>query len=156
MQAWPIPSGELAARNLISDSDNERRIRIELTEVLRPASSNHGIIPVEEESFHRAIIETAQKDYYTVPNTNPIHVSAYFTNAKGKRRSKHELARALSKFRSSERPSRESGCVFQVQRNSGWFRFGCYCRRAKSWRLVEWRSRRCYAGRYSHPGRKLE
>ena len=34
---------------------------IELTEMLRPASSNHGIIPVEEESFHRAIIETAQK-----------------------------------------------------------------------------------------------
>lgn len=95
----PIPSGELAGEEPDFRFLTMRgALGIELTEMLRPASSNHGIIPVEEESFHRAIIETAQKDYYTVPNANPIHVSAYFTNAKGKRRSKHELARALSKF----------------------------------------------------------
>jgi len=82
----PIPSGELAGEEPDFRFLTMRgALGIELTEVLRPASSNHGIIPVEEESFHRAIIETAQKDYYTVPNTNPIHVSAYFTNAKGKR-----------------------------------------------------------------------
>jgi hypothetical protein len=95
----PIPSGELAGEEpdfrfqTISGA-----LGIELTELLRPASSNHGIIPVEEESFQRAIIETAQRDYYTVPNASPVHVSAYFTNANGKRRSKHELARTLSQF----------------------------------------------------------
>jgi len=95
----PIPSGELAGEEPDFRFQTMRgALGIELTEVLRPASSNHGIIPVEEESFHRAIIETAQKDYYTGPNANPVHVSAYFTNAKGKRRSKHELARALSRF----------------------------------------------------------
>lgn len=95
----PIPSGELAGEEPDFRFQTMRgALGIELTEVLRPASSNHGIIPVEEESFHREVIETAQKGYYTVPNANPVHVSAYFTSAKGKRRSKRELASALSKF----------------------------------------------------------
>ena len=59
---------------------------IELTEVLRPASSNHGISPVEEGSFHREIIQTAQKQYYKFPNAIPVRVSTYFTNARGNRR----------------------------------------------------------------------
>jgi len=37
---------------------------IELSEVLRPASSSHGILPVEQESFHKEIITKAQQDYY--------------------------------------------------------------------------------------------
>jgi len=95
----PIPSGELAGEEPdFRFQTTSGALGIELTEVLRPASSNHGIIPVEEESFHRAIIETAQRDYYTMPNANPVHVGVYFTNAKGKRRSKHELASTLSKF----------------------------------------------------------
>ncbi len=86
------------ARNLILDLPTSGALGIELTEILRPASSNHGISPVEEESFHREIIEAAQRDYYTTPNANPVHVNVYFTNARGKRQSKHELARTLSKF----------------------------------------------------------
>lgn len=95
----PIPSGELPSEEPdFRFQTTSGALGMELTEVLRPASTNHGISSVEEESFHREIIETAQRDYYTVPNANPIHVIAYFTNATGKRRRKHELARALSKF----------------------------------------------------------
>lgn len=95
----PIPFGELAGEEPdFRFQTITGALGIELTEVLRPASSNHGIIPVEEESFHRDIIEAAQRDYYMVPNANPVHVSVYFSNAKGKRRSKHDLACALSKF----------------------------------------------------------
>lgn len=71
---------------------------IELSEVLRPASSNSGILPVEEESFHREIIESARRDYYGAPDANPVHVSVYFTKTRGMHRSKHEMARALSEF----------------------------------------------------------
>ena len=99
MQASRYLPGRSPARNLISDFRRRaKRLGIELTEVLRPACSNHGISPVEEESFHREIIKTAQKQYYAVPNATPVRVSAYFTNARGNRRSKHELARALSEF----------------------------------------------------------
>jgi len=71
---------------------------IELTEVLRPASSNHGISPVEEESFHREIVKIAQAQYYKAPNAIPVRVNTYFTNARGDKRNKRDLARALSDF----------------------------------------------------------
>jgi hypothetical protein len=95
----PIPLEE------ISDEEPDFRFQrtgsalgIELTEVLRPASSNHGIRPVEEESFHQEIMEMAQKQYYTDANATPVHVSVYFTNARGNKSSKFDLARALSEF----------------------------------------------------------
>jgi hypothetical protein len=95
----PIPSGEIPGEEPdFGFQTTSGALGIELTEVLRPASSNHGISPVEEESFHREIIKTAQKHYCAVPNATPVHVSTYFTNARGNRRSKHELARALSEF----------------------------------------------------------
>jgi len=37
---------------------------IELSEVLRPASGNHGILPLEQESLHKEIMTKAQQDYY--------------------------------------------------------------------------------------------
>ena len=91
----PIPLEE------ISDEEPDFRFQrtgsalgIELTEVLRPASSNHGIRPVEEDSFHQEIMEMAQKQYYTDANATPVHVSVYFTNARGNKSSKFDLARA--------------------------------------------------------------
>ncbi len=95
----PIPLAE------ISDEEPDfrfqmtgRALGIELTEVLRPASSNHGIRPVEEESFHQEIIEMAHKQYYTDANAMPVHVRVYFTNARGNKNNKFDLARALSEF----------------------------------------------------------
>jgi hypothetical protein len=95
----PIPPGEIPSEEPdFRFQTTSGALGIELTEVLRPASSNDGISPVEEESFHREIVKMAQKQYYRVPNAAPVHVSTYFTNARGNRRSKHDLARALSKF----------------------------------------------------------
>jgi len=71
---------------------------IELSEVLRPASSNHGISPVEQESFHREIVKSAQARYYDAPNATPVRVGTYFTNTRGAKQDRHELARALSDF----------------------------------------------------------
>lgn len=95
----PIPPSEISSEEPdFTFQTTSGALGIELTEVLRPASSNHGISPVEEESFHREIIKTAQKQYYTDSHATPVRVSTYFTNARGNRRSKHELARALSEF----------------------------------------------------------
>jgi hypothetical protein len=95
----PIPPGEIPGEEPDFKFHTEAGgLGIELSEVLRPAGSNYGILPLKEESFHREIIETAQRHYYAVPNANPVHVSAYFTNTRGKKRSKHEMARALTEF----------------------------------------------------------
>ncbi len=59
---------------------------VEVTELLRPASSNDGIVPVEEESFHQQIVRTAQKEYYRAMDAKPARVVVYFANARGKKR----------------------------------------------------------------------
>jgi hypothetical protein len=95
----PIPPGEIPREEPDFSFHTETgALGIELSEVLRPASSNYGIVPVQEESFHREIIETAQRNYYSVPNVRPVHVNTYFTNTRGRKCSKHELAQALTEF----------------------------------------------------------
>lgn len=95
----PIPPGEIPGEEPDFRFHTETRaLGIELSEVLRPASSNYGLLPLEEESFYKEIIETAQRNYYAAPNANPVHVNAYFTNARGKKRCKREMARALTEF----------------------------------------------------------
>jgi hypothetical protein len=95
----PIPSGETPDEEPdFRFNDEIPALGIELSEVLRPASSNHGILPVEQESFHKEIIRTAQQDYYDASDAKPVHVSVYFTNTRGGKRDKRELALALTEF----------------------------------------------------------
>ena len=80
----PIPTGETPAEEPDFRFDNENPpLGIELSEVLRPASSNHGILPVEQESFHKDIITKAQHAYYDALDARPAHVSVFFTNPRG-------------------------------------------------------------------------
>jgi hypothetical protein len=67
---------------------------IEVSEVLRPPSTNHGISPIEAESFHQAIVLKAQENYRAT-NAAPTRVSVYFSRARGKRQDKHQLIDAL-------------------------------------------------------------
>ncbi len=93
----PIPSGETPDEEPdFRFSDEVPALGIELSEVLRPASSNHGILPVEQESFHEEIIMMAQQNYYDGSDAKPVHVSVYFTNTRGGKRNKGELALALT------------------------------------------------------------
>jgi hypothetical protein len=49
-----IPSGETFDEEPdFRFNDEIPALGIELSEVLRPASSNHGTLPVEQESFHK-------------------------------------------------------------------------------------------------------
>lgn len=95
----PIPNGETADEEPdFRFSEEIPALGIELSEVLRPASSNHGILPVEQESFHQAVIAKAQQDYYASSGAKPVHVNVYFTNTRGGKRDKKELALALTEF----------------------------------------------------------
>src|ERR1035438_5472630 len=91
----PIPSGEFAGeepdfRFLTPNC----ALGIEVSEVLRPASTNFGISPVEAESFHQAILLKAQQRYQAT-NAAPTRVSVYFSPARGKRQDKRQLIEAV-------------------------------------------------------------
>lgn len=91
----PIPTGELAGeepdfRFLTPDGP----LGIEVSEVLRPPSSNHGISPVEAEAFQQSILIKAQEQFRAA-NAAPTRVSVYFSQARGKRQDKRELIDAL-------------------------------------------------------------
>jgi hypothetical protein len=95
----PIPTGESPDEEPdFRFNDEVPALGIELSEVLRPASSNHGILPVEQETFHREIITKAQQNYYDAPDAKRVHVSVYLTNTRGEKRNKGELAVALTEF----------------------------------------------------------
>src|ERR1700736_1559200 len=88
----PIPTGETPDEEPdFRFNDQTPALGIELSEVLRPASSNHGIVPVEQESFHREIITKAQCAYYDSSDAKPAHVSVYFANTRGEKRDKREM-----------------------------------------------------------------
>jgi hypothetical protein len=91
----PIPTGETAGeepdfRFLTPNG----ALGIEVSEVLRPASTNDGISPVEAEAFHQAIMLKAQERYQAM-NAAPTRVSVYLSPARGKRQDKRQMIDAL-------------------------------------------------------------
>jgi hypothetical protein len=95
----PIPTSETPDEEPdFRFNDEIPPLGIELSEVLRPASSNYGILPVEQESFHQEIIKKAQRDYYDARDAKPAHVSVYFTNTRGEKGNKGAMALALTEF----------------------------------------------------------
>jgi hypothetical protein len=93
----PIPLGETPGE----EPDfrfNEGILGIEISELLKPASSNFGIVPAEAESYHQEIVQMAQKQYYGAADAIHITINLYFANARGKRRDKREMARMLAEF----------------------------------------------------------
>lgn len=93
----PIPSGETPGEEP-DFTFNESALGVEVSELLRPASSNHGIMPVAEESYHQDILQMAQAEYYADPNAKPAKIILYFANARGKKREKREMSRRLVEF----------------------------------------------------------
>lgn len=91
----PIPTGESAGEKPdFRCLTPKGALGIEVSEVLRPASTNFGISPVEAESFHQAIMLKAQEKYQ-VTNAAPTRVNVYFSPARGKRQDKRQMIDAL-------------------------------------------------------------
>jgi hypothetical protein len=95
----PIPNGEEPGEKPDFRFRTETGILgVEVSELLRPASSNVGIVPAAAESYHQEITEMAQEQYYGVADAKPAKVVLYFADARGKKRDKREMARALTEF----------------------------------------------------------
>jgi hypothetical protein len=91
----PIPSGELAGEEPdFRFRTSDAVLGIEVSEVLRPASTNEGILPVEAEAFHQSILLKAQETYRET-NAVPTLVSVYFSRARGRRQDKRQLIKSL-------------------------------------------------------------
>lgn len=95
----PIPIGEEPGEEPdFRFTENNPPLGVETSEVLRPASSNYGIVPVEEEAFHTEIIASAQRNYQADPHARIVHVNVYFTNTRGAKSDKGKMVDALTSF----------------------------------------------------------
>src|SRR5579859_2041030 len=93
----PIPFGEVPGE----EPDfrfNQGMFGVEIRELLKPASSNFGIVPAEAETYHQQIVRKAQEQYDAAADAIPVTINLYFANARGKRRDKWEMARTLAEF----------------------------------------------------------
>ena len=93
----PIPSGEIPGERP-DFRFNANTLGVEVRELLKPASSNFGIVPAEAEKYHQEIVPMAQQQYYASPDAIPVTINLYFANARGKRRDKREMASRLAEF----------------------------------------------------------
>jgi hypothetical protein len=91
----PIPAGEGEGEE--PDFRFQTQIGalgIEVSELVRPACTNRGPLPLEQENFRRRILENARKECLNrgVP---PVRVHLYFADTKGKKQDWRELTRSL-------------------------------------------------------------
>jgi hypothetical protein len=93
----PIPLGEIPGEKP-DFRFNLNTLGIEVSELLKPANSNFGIVPAEAETYHKEIVQLAQQQYYAAADATPVKVILYFANARGKKRDKREMARAFAEF----------------------------------------------------------
>jgi hypothetical protein len=95
----PIPTNEVPGEKPDFRLHTEAGVLgIEVSELVRPASSNYGVAPVEEESFHQEIVQMAQKEYYLAMDAKPARAVVYFANTSGRKRNKSDMALSLAEF----------------------------------------------------------
>lgn len=95
----PIPIGEIPGERPDYRFQTETgTLGIEVSELLRPASSNDGILPVAEEAYHMEIMAIGQRAYYALPDAQPVHVNVYFEKSRGTKRDKKQMAESLAAF----------------------------------------------------------
>ncbi len=91
----PIPEGEVAGEEPdFRFQTAADALGIEVSEIMRPASSNHGILPAEAEAFHQSIMQKAQQ-IFRKTSSGPTRVNVYFSNPRGKKQNKQQLINRL-------------------------------------------------------------
>lgn len=93
----PIPSAEVSGEEP-DFKFNQGMLGIEVSELLKPPSSNSGIMPAEEANYRQEVTRMAQEQYYAAADATPVKINLYFANARGKRRDKREMALTLAEF----------------------------------------------------------
>jgi hypothetical protein len=91
----PIPDGGVVGEEpdfrFHTDAGN---LGIEVSELLRPACTNHGILPLEQENFHQKILDAAREECEK-RGLPPLRVHVYFTNPRGEKQDWKNLTRSL-------------------------------------------------------------
>jgi len=90
----PIPESEVAGEEPDFRFAAPGALGIEVSEIMRPASSNHGILPAEAEAFHQLIMRKAQEIFQKM-NGAPTHVNVSFSNSRGQKQNKQQLINQL-------------------------------------------------------------
>src|SRR5690349_20822361 len=67
---------------------------IDVSELVRPACTNHGIVPLEQENFHAKILEAARKECEKggLPS---LRVHVHFANPRGERQNWRAMVQSL-------------------------------------------------------------
>src|SRR5271155_3446251 len=82
----PIPAGEIAGEKPDFRFDTKTgMLGVEVSELLRPASSNVGIVPVAAAAYHQQVVQLAQERYYSAAGAEPARINLYFSDSRGKR-----------------------------------------------------------------------
>jgi hypothetical protein len=93
----PMPAGEIPSEQPDFRFETEAgALGVEVSELLRPPSSDGGIMPVAAAAYHRQVVQMAQGRYYRGADVKPARVNVYFADRGGARRDKRELARVLA------------------------------------------------------------
>lgn len=107
----PIPHGEVPGEKpdfRFSDG----LFGVEVSEAMRSASSNYGIVPAAEEAFHQEVLQIAEAAYFSSPSPKPAKVNVYFAPARGVKRDKRKMAHALAEFIQAEVGEIQTYAVF--------------------------------------------
>jgi len=88
----PIPTGEIHCER--PDFKFHAPLGIEVSELLRPAYTNHGILPLAQENFQRDILDAAREACVKM-GLPPVCVQVYFNDAKGKKQDRRKLTKSL-------------------------------------------------------------
>jgi hypothetical protein len=109
----PIPDGEIAGEepDFIFHTPHGL-LGVEISEVLRPATSNDGILPAEAEAFHESIMIAAQEAFHKT-NPAPTRVIVYFSRARGKKQDKRQLIKALAECVAANRHRADPAVVLE-------------------------------------------
>lgn len=91
----PIPRGEVVGEEPDFRFHTETgELGIDVSELLRPAFTNHGIVPLEQEKFRQKILDTARKECEE-RGLPALRVHVCFTNPKGRKQDWQELTNSL-------------------------------------------------------------
>ena len=129
----PIPDREVAGEEPdFRFQGTGGALGIEVSEIMRPASSNHGILPAEAEAFHENIMRKAEELFYKASNL-PTHVNAYFANPRGQKQNKQQLVNRLVEAVQRNRPHANPAVVLEDEQLPEGFDHVLITNEARGW-----------------------
>jgi hypothetical protein len=95
----PIPTGEIPGEEPdFTIPTGIGVLGLEVSELVRPASNESGIPPVEAANHYQEFMKMAEEEYYSHLDAKPARVRFYFSDSHVVKRNKREMARVFADF----------------------------------------------------------